>query len=72
MKISNSSIAMTSAHHETSFTYKESMTIDAAKTKDAAGAILTLSAKGVGKNIKESMMEYETTRGRSKTAKTGK
>ena len=59
MKISNSSIAMTSAHHETSFTYKESMTIDAAKTKDAAGAILTLSAKGVGKNIKESMMEYE-------------
>ncbi len=59
MKISNSSIAMTSTHHETSFVYKESMTIDSAKSKDAAGAILTLSAEGVGKNIKESMMEYE-------------
>lgn len=59
MKITNSSIAMASTHHETSFTYKESMTIEAAKSKDVAGAILTLSAEGAGKNLKESMIEYK-------------
>lgn len=59
MKITNSSIAMASTHHETSFTYKESMTIEAAKSKDVAGAILTLSAEGTGKNLKESMVEYK-------------
>ena len=59
MKITNSSIAMASTHHETSFTYKESMTIEAAKSKDVAGAILTLSAEGTGKNLKESMVGYK-------------
>ena len=59
MKITNSSIAMASTHHETSFTYKESMTIEAAKSKDVAGAILTLSAEGTRKNLKESMVEYK-------------
>ena len=59
MKIQSSSIAMASTHHETSFTYKESMTIEAAKSKDVAGAILTLSAEGAGKNLKESMIEYK-------------
>ena len=59
MKITNSSIAMASEHHETSFTYKESMTMEAAKSKDAAGAILTLSAEATGKNLKETMAEYQ-------------
>lgn len=59
MKITNSSVAMASAHHETSFTYKESMTIEAAKSKDVAGAILTLSAEATGKNLKETMVEYK-------------
>ena len=43
MKIQNSSIIMASSHHETSFSYKESMTMEAAKSKDVVGAILTLS-----------------------------
>ena len=59
MKITNSSVAMASAHHETSFTYKESMTIEAAKSKDVAGAILTLSAEATGRNLKETMVEYQ-------------
>lgn len=59
MKITNSSITMASAHQESSFAYKESMTMEAAKTKDAAGAILTLSSEGVGKTLKESMTEYQ-------------
>ncbi len=50
---------MGSAHQETSFSYKESMTIEAAESKDAAGAILTLSQDLTGKNLKESMAEYK-------------
>lgn len=59
MKILNSSVAMASTHHESSFTYKESMTIEAAKSKNVAGAILTLSEKTNGKNLKESMVQYK-------------
>lgn len=59
MKITNSSVAMASAHQESSFTYKESVTMEAAKSKDAAGAILTLSAEATGKTLKESMAEYQ-------------
>lgn len=59
MKIASSSIAMASAHQESSFTYKESMTMQAAKSKDVAGAILTLSSQMEGKNLKESMVEYQ-------------
>ena len=59
MKITNSSIAMAATHHETSFIYKESMTIEAAKSGNVAGAILTLSAEASGKNLRESMVEYQ-------------
>lgn len=59
MKIASSSIAMASAHQESSFTYKESMTMEAAKSKDVAGAILTLSSQMDGKNLKESMVEFQ-------------
>lgn len=59
MRIQNSSIIMASAHHEASFAYKESMTMDAAKSKDVAGAILTLSQEADGKSIKEAMVDYQ-------------
>ena len=59
MKIRNSAIAMASSHQETSFTYKESMTMEAAKSKDAAGAILTLSKEGMGKSVKDAMVDYQ-------------
>lgn len=59
MKIQNSSITMASSHQETSFTYKESMTMEAAKSKDAVGAILTLSQETSGKSVKDAMVEYQ-------------
>ena len=59
MKIQNSSIFMASTHHEASFTYKESMTMQAAKSKDAVGAILSLSQDAVGKSVKEAMVDYQ-------------
>lgn len=59
MKIQNSSIFMASTHHETSFTYKESMTMQAAKSKDAVGAILSLSQEAGGKSVKEAMVDYQ-------------
>ena len=52
MKIQNSSITMAASHHETSFSYKESMTMEAAKSKDVAGAILTLYKKVVEKVLR--------------------
>lgn len=59
MKIQNSSIIMAAAHEENSFTYKESMTMEAAKSRDVAGAILTLSQEGSQKSMKESMAAYQ-------------
>lgn len=59
MKIQNSSITMASTHHETSFSYKESMTMEAAKSKDVVGAILTLSKEADGKSVKEAMVDYQ-------------
>ena len=58
MKITNSSIFMSSSHQEISYSYQESMTIEAAKSEDAAGAILTLSKEANGKSVKESMVEF--------------
>ena len=59
MRITESNIAMASMHHESSFTYKESMTMEVAASKDVAGAILTLSGEAAGKSYKESMAEYK-------------
>lgn len=59
MKISNSSIAMAATHHETSYTYKESVTMEAAASKDLPGAILSISAEAEGRSYTESMAEYE-------------
>ena len=59
MKIQSRSIAMASTHREDSFTYKESITMEAAKSKDAAGAILTLSKESGGKGVREAMLDYQ-------------
>ncbi len=59
MRIQNSYISMNSTHHESSFTYRESMTMEASKSKDAVGAILSLSQEGSSKNIKEAMSDYQ-------------
>lgn len=59
MKIQNSSITMAAAHQESVFSYKESMTMEAAKSKNVAGAILTLSQEAGGKSIKDAMIDYQ-------------
>ncbi len=59
MKISNSNISMASTHQESSFAYKESLTIQAAKSKDVSAAILSLSVEGAGKSLKEAMVDFK-------------
>ena len=59
MKITNSSIRMASTHHESSYTHVESVTMEAAASKDLRGVILTLSAEAEGKNHTEIMAEYQ-------------
>lgn len=60
MKIQSSSIVMGSAHEENSYTYKESMTMEVAKSKNAVGAILTISKEAEGKSVKDAMVDYQT------------
>lgn len=59
MKIQNSAITMASVHQEASFSYKESMTMDVAKSKDATGAILTISKEAQGMSVKDAMVDYQ-------------
>ena len=59
MKIQTSSIIMASSHRESSYAYKESMTMEAAKSKNVAGAILTLSQETDGKSVKDAMVDYQ-------------
>lgn len=59
MKIQSSSIVMGSAHEENSYTYKESMTMEVAKSKNAVGAILTISKEAEGKSVKDAMVDYQ-------------
>lgn len=59
MKITNSSITMASTHHESHYTHVESVTMEAAASKDLRGVILTLSAEAEGKNHTEIMAEYQ-------------
>ena len=58
MKIQNSSILMASTHQESSLSYQESMTIEAAKSKDVPGAILTLTQQADGMSVKDAMVTY--------------
>lgn len=60
MKIQSSSIVMGSAHEENSYIHKESMTMEVAKSKNAVGAILTISKEAEGKSVKEAMADYQT------------
>ncbi len=39
MRIASSNVAMASSHQETKFSYKQSMTMEAAASKNLAGAI---------------------------------
>ncbi|MGN0171004.1 MAG: hypothetical protein ACI39H_09635 [Lachnospiraceae bacterium] len=59
MKISNSSIAMSSTHQASTYTQVESMTMTASASKDLPGAILSLSEDGQMKSKLESMKEYQ-------------
>ena len=59
MKIANSSVVMASGHQESSYSYKKSVTMEAVKSSDLPGAILTLSAEAEGKSFVESMEEYK-------------
>lgn len=59
MKIANSSVVMASEHQESSYSYKKSVTMEAVKSSDLPGAILTLSAEAEGKSFIESMEEYK-------------
>ena len=59
MKIANSSVVMASGHQESSYSYKKSVTMEAVKSSDLPGAILTLSAEAEGKSFIESMEEYK-------------
>lgn len=59
MKIANSSVVMASEHQESSYSYKKSITMEAVKSSDLPGAILTLSAEAEGKSFVESMEEYK-------------
>ena len=59
MKITNSSIAMSSTHQASTYTHVESMTLTAAASKDLPGAILSLSKDGQMKSKLESMKEYQ-------------
>ena len=59
MKITNSSIAMSSTHQASTYTHVESTTLTAAASKDLPGAILSLSKDGQMKSKLESMKEYQ-------------
>lgn len=59
MKITNSSIAMTSTHDKMSYSYKESATLQRRASEDLPGAILEISAKQEGKSYVESMKDFQ-------------
>lgn len=59
MKIENSSISMASSHHYSSYSYQESMTLQARASDNLEGVILSLSGQAEGKSYMESMQEYQ-------------
>jgi len=59
MKIQSSAVSMTATHYESSYTYRESVTMEAAASKDSASAILTLSKEASGRNYVESMQTLQ-------------
>lgn len=59
MKITGSTVAMASSHSYHSFTFVESMTMQARASADLPGAILELSQDGESKSYLNDMKEYE-------------
>ncbi len=59
MKIASSSIAMSASHAASSFTYKQSVTMQARASKNLPAAILTLSKEAEGRTLAESMKLYQ-------------
>lgn len=59
MRIASSNVAMSSSHQETKFSYKQSMTMEAAASKDLVGAIFTKSEEMDGADYRTSMLEYK-------------
>lgn len=59
MKIASSTVAMTSNHQASSFSYKESVTVEASAAQDKVGAILTLSREAGGASYTDSMQMLE-------------
>lgn len=59
MRIASSNVAMSSSHQETKFSYKQSMTMEAAASKNLAGAIFTKSEEMDGADYRTSMLEYK-------------
>ena len=59
MRIASSNVAMASSHQETKFSYKQSMTMEAAASKNLAGAIFTKSEEMDGADYRTSMLEYK-------------
>ena len=59
MRIAGSDVAMASSHQETKFSYKQSMTMEAAASKNLVGAIFTKSEEMDGADYRTSMQEQE-------------
>ena len=59
MRIASSDVAMASSHQETKFSYKQSMTMEAAASKNLVGAIFTKSKEMDGADYRTSMLEYK-------------
>lgn len=59
MRIASSNVAMASSHQETKFSYKQTMTMEAAASKDLVGAIFTKSEEMDGADYRTSMLEYK-------------
>lgn len=59
MKIAGSTVNMSSLHNESTYTYRESMTLEASAAKGTASAILSLSKDAEGSSYLENMQLYE-------------
>ena len=59
MKITSSTVTMASSHSYESYSRKESLTMEAAASKDLKGAILTLSKESQESSYLEDMKQYK-------------
>lgn len=59
MKVETSSISFATTHEESSYKFKESVSMDVAASKGAVIAILDLSKESKGMTMKEAMLSYQ-------------